>query len=177
MEAKAIQLIQDTAVLAFAKPLDTFTPALVLPSDQKIHSIEKFQAGRSRFRGALTTHSLLDFGNYVMTQSPEVVASGFVDAEAMSCTVIFNLGDTKSPGHGDFTATLNLRKLLRSGRWSVQLLFSSRRKTSATGSRIGRRISKPSRPMTVPSICVKPRAPSAPSASSKHARANTSSAT
>ncbi|WP_153015224.1 DUF2303 family protein [Pseudomonas syringae] len=45
-----------------------------------------------------------------MTQSAEVVASGFVDAEAMSCTVIFNLGDTKSPRHGDFTATLNLRK-------------------------------------------------------------------
>jgi uncharacterized protein YfdQ (DUF2303 family) len=110
MEAKAIQLIQDTAVLAYAKPLSTFTPALVLPSDQKIHSIEKFQAARSRFRGALTTHSLLDFGNYVMEQSADTVASGFVDAAAMSCTVIFNLGNTKEPGHGDFTATLNLRK-------------------------------------------------------------------
>lgn len=59
---------------------------------------------------AVVLLSLLDFGNYVMTQSAEVVASGFVDAEAMSCTVIFNLGDTKSPRHGDFTATLNLRK-------------------------------------------------------------------
>lgn len=110
MEAKAIQLIQDTAVLAYAKPLDTFTPTLVLPSDQKIHSIEKFQAGRSRFRGALHTHSLLDFGNYVMRENEDITAAGFVNADDMSCSVYFNLGDIVAPGHGDHTATLTLKK-------------------------------------------------------------------
>lgn len=110
MEAKAIQLLQDTALLAYAKPLNTHTPALVLPSDQKIHSIEKFQHLRSRFRGELVTHSLHDFGNYVQHHSTEAAAAGFVDAEQMRCTVYFNLGDITAPGHGDFTATLNLRK-------------------------------------------------------------------
>ncbi|POA75378.1 DUF2303 family protein [Pseudomonas sp. GW531-T4] len=110
MEAKAIQLIQDTAVLAYAKPLGTHQPALVLPHDQRIHSIEHFGATRSRFRGALSTHSLNDFGDYVTQQSEANAAVGFVNAEGMACTVFFNLGNTTVPGHGDFTATLNLRK-------------------------------------------------------------------
>lgn len=110
MEAQAVKLIQDTALLAHAKPLDTYTPTLVLPSDQKIHSIEKFQLLRSRFRGELVTHSLHDFGNYVQHHTTEAAAVGFVDAEQMRCTVFFNLGDINNPGHGDFTATLNLRK-------------------------------------------------------------------
>ncbi|RBL66642.1 hypothetical protein C3E98_036395, partial [Pseudomonas sp. MWU13-2625] len=70
MEAQAVQLIQDTAILAHAKPLDTHTPTLVLPSGQKIHSIQQFQPLRSRFRGELVTHSLHDFGNYVQHNCP-----------------------------------------------------------------------------------------------------------
>lgn len=109
MEAKAIQLIQDTALLANAKQLDTFTPVLALPSDVKLHNIEKFQLERSRFRGALVTHSLTDFANYVVAaKGPAAV--GFVDGDAMACTVYFNLGDTEKPGHGDYSATLTLKK-------------------------------------------------------------------
>lgn len=109
MEAKAIQLIQETALLAHAKALGTFTPVLALPVDVKLHSIEKFQELRSRFRGALSTHSLKDFSAYVIDETSNA-AAGFVDADAMACTVYFNLGTTTEPGHGDFTATLNLKK-------------------------------------------------------------------
>ena len=109
MEAKAIQLIQDTALLAHAKALETFTPVLALPDDVTLHSIEKFQQHRSRFRGALATHSLKDFADYVVAaKGPAAV--GFVNGDAMACTVYFNLGDVENPGHGDYSATLNLKK-------------------------------------------------------------------
>ena len=109
MEAKAIQLIQDTALLANAKQLDTFTPVLALPSDVRLHNIEKFQLERSRFRGVLITHSLTDFANYVVAAKGPA-AEGFVDGDAMACTVYFNLGDAENPGHGDYSATLTLKK-------------------------------------------------------------------
>ena len=73
MEARAIQLIQDTALLAHAKSLGTFTPVLALPADVKIHSIEKFQELRSRFRGSLTTHSLKDFADYQSLRGSQAV--------------------------------------------------------------------------------------------------------
>jgi uncharacterized protein YfdQ (DUF2303 family) len=109
MEAKAIQLIQDTAVLANAKPLDTYTPAIALPRDVSVQSLEEFQQSRSRFRGILSTSSLKDFGAYVIAHASGET-SGFVHAEDMSCLVMFNLGDQDTPGHGDFCAALALKK-------------------------------------------------------------------
>lgn len=109
MEAKAIQLIQDTAVLANAKALDTFTPSIALPATVTVVSLEKFQQTRSRFRGALETSSLRDFSEYVQAQA-DGSTSGFVDSDDMTCTVFFNLGDQDNPGHGDFRAKLTLKK-------------------------------------------------------------------
>ncbi len=109
MEAKAIQLIQDTAVLANAKALDTHSPTIALPDNAKLHNLEKFQLNRSRFRGLLNTSSLSDFSGYVLTNA-DGASSGFVDSDDMSCTVFFNLGDQDNPGHGDFRATLSLKK-------------------------------------------------------------------
>lgn len=109
MEAKAIELIQQTAILANAKALDTFTPVIALPAGTTVQSLEKFQAGRSRFRGSLSTESLTSFTDYVLARQ-EVAAEGFVDAEAMNCLVYFNLGDEDRPGHGDYTASLTLKK-------------------------------------------------------------------
>ena len=109
MEAKAIQLIQDTAVLAHAKVLNTNTPAIALPDSANIISLEQFQLTRSRFRGVLKTSSLKDFSDYVLAQA-DGSTSGFVDSDDMTCTVFFNLGDQDTPGHADFRAILNLKK-------------------------------------------------------------------
>lgn len=109
MEAKAIQLIQDTAVLANAKALDTFEPSIALPATVNVISLEKFQQSRSRFRGLLETSSLKDFSEYVLTQTDGNTA-GFVDSDCMMCTVFFNLGNQDNPGHGDFRAKLTLKK-------------------------------------------------------------------
>ncbi|AQL40067.1 DUF2303 family protein [Pseudomonas syringae] len=109
MEAKAIQLIQDTAVIANAKALDTFTPSIALPATVNVVSLEKFQQTRSRFRGVLETSSLKDFSEYVLNQA-DGNTSGFVDSDDMTCTVFFNLGNQDNPGHGDFRAKLTLKK-------------------------------------------------------------------
>ncbi|WP_122366235.1 DUF2303 family protein, partial [Pseudomonas coronafaciens] len=97
MEAKAIQLIQDTAVLANAKALDTFTPSIALPATVNVVSLEKFQQSRSRFRGVLETSSLKDFSEYVLNQA-DGNTSGFVNSDDMTCSVFFNLGNQDNPG-------------------------------------------------------------------------------
>lgn len=109
MEAKAIQLIQDTAVLANAKPLDTFTPVIAVPAGTEVRSLEAYQQHRSRFRGVMLTSSLKDFADYTLNHAG-TDSAGFVDSDNMSCIVMFNLGDADLAGHGDFTAQLVLKK-------------------------------------------------------------------
>mgnify|MGYP000937813040 CR=1 FL=1 len=46
----AIQLITDTALEATGKKLETLVPTVVLPESAKVIDLERFQAGRSRFR-------------------------------------------------------------------------------------------------------------------------------
>ena len=56
LSKEAIQLITDTALLATGKPLDTFSPTIALPEGLKVVDLEKYQIGRSRFRGVLSTN-------------------------------------------------------------------------------------------------------------------------
>lgn len=84
------------------------TPLVALPDNVKVHNLEKYQALRARFRGALNTNSLTDFANYVVGRNGPA-AQGFVNQDAMSCEVFFNLGDEAAPGHADDTATLKLK--------------------------------------------------------------------
>lgn len=109
MEAQAIQLIQDTAVAAAAKELNTDIKTVVLPNGMNILSLEKYQALRSRFRGKFRTDSLPDFASFVVEASTEG-AQGFISADDMTCRVIFNLGTVAEPGHGDYAAELGLKK-------------------------------------------------------------------
>lgn len=61
LSQEAIQLITDTALLAAGKTLSTYSPTAVLPEGVKVVDLEKYQVGRSRFRGVLSTNSLIDF--------------------------------------------------------------------------------------------------------------------
>ena len=105
---EAIQLITDTALEATGKALPTFTPTAVLPEGAKVLDLEKYQAFPSRFRGTFSTHSLADFSTYVLDRA-EAGARGFIDQDQMSCTLLFNLGDTSAPGHADDRAVLKLK--------------------------------------------------------------------
>lgn len=57
---EAIQLINNTALEAAGKTLDTLTPIVVLPEHCQVVTLEKWKADRSRFRGIYSTHSLAD---------------------------------------------------------------------------------------------------------------------
>ena len=102
-----LELIIAQAV-ALQGTVSTATPIATLPANVNIHNLEKFQAQRSRFRGDLTTNSLTDFANYVTARNGKA-AKGFINQDAMSCEVFFNLGDEAAPGHADDTATLKLK--------------------------------------------------------------------
>jgi uncharacterized protein YfdQ (DUF2303 family) len=105
---EAIQLITDTALEASGKELATNTPTVVLPDGCQIVALEKWQAGRSRFRGIYSTHSLADFSAYVAARAIPT-AKGFIDQDEMTCTLLFNLGDDENPGHADDRAVLKLK--------------------------------------------------------------------
>jgi len=109
LSKEALQLIIDNAVMAGGNTPDTDTPVAIVPDSFKLLDMEKFQNGRSRFRGALSTASLVDFSCYVIERRGIDIAKGFVDQDAMRCVVFFNLGDETTPGHADDTATLTLK--------------------------------------------------------------------
>ncbi|MCX4067260.1 DUF2303 family protein [Pseudomonas sp. S1Bt30] len=104
----AIQLITDTALEANGKKLETLVPTVVLPESSKVIDLERFQGGRSRFRGTYTTHSLEDFSAYVVERTA-LGARGFIDQDEMSCVLLFNLGTAEVPGHADDRAVLKLK--------------------------------------------------------------------
>ena len=105
---EAIQLITDTALEASGKALATQTPTIVLPDGCQVVTLEKWQAGRSRFRGIYSTHSLADFSAYVADRAV-ANAKGFIDQDEMTCTLLFNLGTDALPGHADDRAILRLK--------------------------------------------------------------------
>lgn len=110
LSKEAIQHIEAQALAAAATSISTSAGTLaVLPESVTLHSLEQFEAGRYRFRGALSTNSLHDFADYAMNRMGIDPASGFVDQDDMSCKVFFNLGTEEAPGHCDDTATLTLK--------------------------------------------------------------------
>ena len=108
LSQEAIQIITDTALSAAGKTLSTYSPTAVLPEGVKVVDLEKYQVGRSRFRGVLSTNSLVDFSAYVKERAIEG-ARGFIDQDEMTCTLIFNLGTNVAPGHADDRAVLRLK--------------------------------------------------------------------
>lgn len=108
LSKEAVQLITNTALEASGKTLATDTPTVVLPDGCQVITLEKWQAGRSRFRGIYSTHSLADFAAYAAGRAT-AGAKGFIDQDVMTCTLIFNLGDTAAPGHADDRALLRLK--------------------------------------------------------------------
>lgn len=108
---QALQTIIANAIAAANQTIETSGHMLaVVPKDITLHNLEQYQISRDRFRGALRTHSLPDFASYVARHTTdESKPAGFVDQDGMSATVLFNLGTTAEPGHGDDCATLTLK--------------------------------------------------------------------
>ena len=105
---EAIQLITNNALVAAGKTLPTNSLTAILPDGVKVFDLEKYQIGRSRFRGVLSTNSLVDFSVYAKERAIEG-ARGFIDQDEMTCNLIFNLGTAAAPGHADDRAVLRLK--------------------------------------------------------------------
>lgn len=89
---------------------DMACPAVAMPSELSIVSLEKFQEGRYRFRGSLRTTSINDFVKYSIGYSTAAGVRCFIDAVDMSAKTIFNLGTIDNPGHADNSAVISLQK-------------------------------------------------------------------
>ncbi|QFT53514.1 DUF2303 family protein [Microbulbifer sp. THAF38] len=113
MDQSAVKEIKESQTTAeLAKVIDQAklsTPAMAAPKDFQILNLEKYQQGRTRYRGKMETTSLEDFEQYCMDFGNES-AKCFVDPESMTAQTIFNLGTTQEPGHADFSAKLRLIK-------------------------------------------------------------------
>ncbi|AIR90552.1 DUF2303 family protein [Pseudomonas cremoricolorata] len=105
---EALELIQETTIAAAGRDLPALGPVVVVPQHFNVVDLERYQEGRNRFRGTYSTHSLADFGAYVVERAaPD--ARGFIDQDVMSCVVLFNLGTPNHPGHADDRAVLRLK--------------------------------------------------------------------
>lgn len=111
-DGAAVREIRDLAIAAsdaFNAKLDD-TGTLAMPADFKVHDFEQYMPHRRRFRGKLATHSLADYIAHIkLRTTPGLAVPGFIDAERLAVTTVFNLGTVAEPGHGDDTATLQLK--------------------------------------------------------------------
>lgn len=80
-----------------------------LPSDYKLHDLEKYKPMRRRERGTMNTNVIDAFTSYVKDHV-EPGATVFVNPDEMSATAVLNLGTPCVPGHADNRAKLTLKR-------------------------------------------------------------------
>ncbi|MCX2589499.1 YfdQ family protein [Proteus penneri] len=112
LDGNAISQIQNMAVASLSLNAieKSLCPAIVLPNDFKVSSLENLQEGRFRFRGEMKTTSISDFVKYSIKNAVEEGVSCFIDANEMSAETIFNIGTIGEPGHADNTALVKLKQ-------------------------------------------------------------------
>jgi len=116
MEQAAVQQIAELAITAQGKlPLhvDQSASIAILPEGFKLHSTEKFNALRDRYRGSYRTSSISSFAEYIeyRNNGADDNVQTYINTErGLSAQTFLNLGDVIDPGHGDDTATLTLEK-------------------------------------------------------------------
>lgn len=116
MEQAAVKQIADLAVAAQSKlpvQVDLDASIAILPEGFKLHSTEKFNAQRDRYRGSYSTSSIPSFVEYIgfRNNGADENVQTYINTErGLSAQTFLNLGDEVDPGHGDDTATLTLEK-------------------------------------------------------------------
>ena len=108
LSKEALELIQENTIAAVGRDLPALGPVVVVPQNFNVVDLERYQEGRNRFRGTYSTHSLADYSTYVVERAAPA-ARGFIDQDAMSCVVLFNIGTADNPGHADDRAVLRLK--------------------------------------------------------------------
>ncbi len=108
MDKTAIQEIRSLAISALALP-ETEIPAITLPIDTKVQSLEKFQEKPCRFRAEFSTNIIGDMISYC-THHKHETSTIYIDTDSMQAQAIFDHGDYETPLWGDSTATLKLHR-------------------------------------------------------------------
>lgn len=90
---------------------------VAIPEGVKISDLEKYLEQRRRYRGSMATKLIAEFVEFATATTEQYSQEKqldnvpcFVNAEAMTAKVFFNLGDIVEPGHGDHTAKLELQQ-------------------------------------------------------------------
>lgn len=109
IDKQAIEALQMSEAINAANTNVTAAFFTALPSDFKLHDLEKHQSLRRRAIGVMKTNTLQSFAEYVGTHA-EPGASVFVNAQAMAATAVLNLGDPDEPGQADNLAVLEARR-------------------------------------------------------------------
>ncbi len=113
MEPQSIEKIASLALAAQGNmpvQVDRDASIAIIPSDFSIHSTEKFNPYRDRFRGRFSTTIIDAFVAYVSDRNIEGLKSFIRTSNGLSAETFFNIGDEITPGHGDDTARLSLEK-------------------------------------------------------------------
>ncbi|WP_373962516.1 YfdQ family protein [Kosakonia sacchari] len=111
VDSTAITQIRDLVLsqLVEEKLAGADCPAVAIPKDVGVESLERLYANRFRFRGKMETQSIEDFVRY----STDYAADGtrcFINADNMAAVSVFNLGTLENPGHADNKAVLALKR-------------------------------------------------------------------
>ncbi|ENX03798.1 hypothetical protein F900_00688, partial [Acinetobacter modestus] len=113
MEQTAIEKISQLAIAAQSNMpinVDKSASIAIIPNDFNVHSLEKFNQHRDRFRGRFSTSAIAAFIEYIQDRAVTGVKSFISTKNGLSAETIFNIGDETSPGHGDDKALLVLEK-------------------------------------------------------------------
>lgn len=103
MEQAAIKQAND-AIATVTDPT-----VIALPSDYKIHDLERYLAFPRRITGVMTTSVVNDFSLYIDTYAECDRAACFVDPDAMQAWCALNFGTIDRPGHADHVAIFKPR--------------------------------------------------------------------
>lgn len=110
MDHESIKLILESnaAMDLGAKVKDTAFPAVALPDNYKVSSLEGFQEHRNYFRAEFSTTHITSFTSYYagMDSAPVV----YVDPSRMTAACIYDIGSIEKPGHCKHQSSLNLLK-------------------------------------------------------------------
>lgn len=105
-----VQKIAEMAVAAHdALQAKTEFRQIALPSDYVLHDLERFDPVRNQFRGLFSTSRVADFADYYHRFNRGDTPC-FVDPDAMSARVYFDIGSLESPGHCKHVAALEMQR-------------------------------------------------------------------
>ncbi|MEN8337117.1 DUF2303 family protein [Acinetobacter baumannii] len=90
--------------------VDKTASIAIVPEGFKVHSTEKFNALRDRFRGTFNTSNIDSFVEYAKARGVAGLKNFINTRSTLKAEAFFNIGNEADPGHADDTAVLVLDK-------------------------------------------------------------------